>query len=194
MPHTPLLRASGEDFVLATPAKQSVAQGGPLARDNMQFLEALSSTNATRFVLHRLWLLPLRLQEELQALSNEIADLNDAHNDMQRSTAIDKESVDGGLRETRKDLRTSGSTSGNVDTVLRAKFPNSSNSPAQASRSESTRARPTVVVDYSGTETGSGIGLGLGAASSRMLPPTSSQEPPRYSTAFSRQTMQPHCT
>ena len=68
-----------------------------------------TSIDQTRVIQDELNRIEARTTTSIKALSKEMADLrawiSDAHNDKQRSAIIDKESVDGGLRETRKDLR-----------------------------------------------------------------------------------------
>ena len=113
---------------------------------------------------------------------------NGALVDTQRSAAIDKESVDTGLKETHRDLRHLHKYLSGVDAILKAKFPNPQKMSQQTRYSEPTHPRAAIVTEESsGAAASSGAppGLRSGASSSRALPPTHPQEAQRHTAVFS---------
>ena len=98
------------------------------------------------------------MNTSLKALSKEVADLkawiNNAHDDIQGSAAINKDAVAGGLKGTRKDLRSLRRYIGQADAFLRLKFPTSEST-------SSTSDRPSTIIDVSSTTTGSGVPPGI---------------------------------
>ena len=114
--------------------------------------------------------------------------INDALGDIQWSAPIGKESVDGGTRETRKDLKHLRKYLTGVDAFLKARFPNPQDTSLQTTHSETTYPRTVFVAEgTSGAAANSGAppDLGSRASSSKVLPPTQSQDPQGYSTVFS---------
>ena len=106
-------------------------------RSNASLATSIDPTRLTQDELQRAG---AKTTTALKALSKEIVDLkaciSNARNDMQRSAALDKSPVDGGLKETRNDLQCLRQNIGQVDDFLRARFSTSKSTSVLASSSD----------------------------------------------------------